>query len=445
MAIQERDIQRHIEVMSRIGNLGPQIKDGFTRSSFSTEESAAHDYIREQGVAAGLVARVDSIGSTYLRTPGDSEEVIQFGSHLDTVREGGLFDGGAGVIAGLEAIKYAMAQGMVNGNVGWELVAWRGEESDSYRKPYKGSKGALGDEFDVDILAQRFEIYPGEGSQTLEETLRGGGFDPTVFSERRPTISQAEKDRIRAHIELHIEQANTLERNGLDIGVVTGIKGNFRTYVDVGGDYAHSGATRPEDEYRRDVNLAMAYMIVGMHDLQTDYLARGADVVHTVGHLNSDPNHATNDGIYQNGLTKVSGFGYFSLDVRAIEIGLLEAFSMDLRDAILQAADSKNVSVDFTELGTEAPVPNLNPGVIGALDNSCSDLGYGHMLMSSGAGHDAAVVAKQYKGDGTNIPVGMVFIPCEGGISHDKREYTTNEAIARGANVLAHAAHKLAS
>ena len=443
MAIQEGDIEQHVMSLSGIGNLGSRIRDGFTRASYSPEETAAHEYIREHGESAGLVSRVDDIGNLFLRTPDGADEVIQFGSHLDTVRTGGLFDGGAGIVAGLEAIKFAMVEGLPTG-VGLELVVWRGEESDSYRKPYKGSKGAFGDEFDVNILAQSFEIYPGT-FRTLAQTLMDGGFDPSVFGEGRPTISQRERDNIRAHIELHIEQANGLETDGLDIGVVTGIKGNFRTVVDVEGTYAHSGATPPQDRYRRDVNKAIGYMIVAMDGVQEDYLGRGLDVVQTVGSLNSDRNHATNDRIYQNGLTKVSGFGYFSLDVRAIEGGLLGDFSRDLREAILESAANKNVGVSFTELGTEAPVPDLDVNVIDSLEGACLDLGYSHRRMSSGAGHDAAVVAKQTRSDGSNIPVGMVFIPCEEGISHDRREFTTNEAIARGANVLAHAIYKIAS
>ena len=443
MAIQERDIVRHIDVLSKIGNLGPNIRDGFTRASYSEEETEAHDYIRECGEDMGLVSKVDDIGNLFLKTPGDSEEIIQFGSHLDTVRKGGLYDGGAGVIAGLEAIKYAMAEGLPTG-IGLELIVWRGEESDSYGKPYKGCKGAFGDKFDINILTQTFEIREGE-IKTLEQAVLDAGFDPEVFGERRPTISQEDKDRIKAHIELHIEQANKLEVDRDDIGVVTGIKGNFRTYVNIEGTYAHSGATPPGLDYRRNANRALGLMFGAMAEVEDRYLAQKLDVVHTAGHINSDRSYVNHERTYENGITKVSGFAYFSLDIRAIEQQLLYEFSTDLRDAIMEVAASKNVSVNFDERGMEAPVPNLDGRVIESLEGACLDLGYSHQSMPSGAGHDAAVVAKQKRSDRTNIPVGMVFIPCDGGMSHIKDEFTTNEAIAKGANVLAQAIYRLAS
>jgi len=230
----ENAIKAHFGRLAKIGNLGSSLGHGFTRAGWSREESEAMEYIKGEAEKAGLETRYDEIGNLYCRTPGSHKEIVMTGSHLDTVVEGGNYDGAAGVVAGLEAIKAVMGEGLKKG---LELVVWRGEESGTYKLTYKGCKGAFGGKFSADVLSQTY------GGKTLEQAIEEQGFDPGYFRKGKPALPQRYVDSISGYVELHIEQGNKLEADKKDIGIVTSIRGPDRYRITVIGEFDHSGAT----------------------------------------------------------------------------------------------------------------------------------------------------------------------------------------------------------
>ena len=163
--IDDSSIAKHINALSHIGNLGPSAKDGFNRRAWSDEETKAMDYIKTEGIKIGLKPKHDSVGNLFLDTDESTKEVVQVGSHLDTVPSGGNFDGAAGIVSGLEAIKSLMKRGLPKGK-GLELVVWRGEEATSFGVANKGSKLAFGEKIPI--------------SKELKEVIKQQGFNPSA-------------------------------------------------------------------------------------------------------------------------------------------------------------------------------------------------------------------------------------------------------------------------
>ena len=432
------NIEQHILELSRIGNLGARREDGFLRASWSYEESSAMEYIRDVGTSGGLRAAYDGVGNLFLNTPDHAPIVIQVGSHLDTVPMGGLYDGGAGIIAGLEAI-LALHKFWSSFGCMLQLVVWRGEESATYGAVCKGSQAAFGLN-DPRILLRKFE------GTTLEEAILGQGFDPGYIADRRPTLTQTQVDAIMAHIELHIEQANMLQAEKKDIGIVTSIRGAVRLRVVVTGEAAHSGGTPMGAKHRRDANLAMAYMQVELDRLANQFIAGGADLVQTAGVINSDLDYNLHDPrVYENAYTKVSPFGYFTLDIRSNQAATLREYMQEARHLIEQQASKLGVSVKIIELNALTPTESLDSQLQDILAEGCKELGLSFVKMPSGALHDAAIVASRQKSDGSPIAVAMIFIPCKDGISHNPKEYTSPHAVQKGAQALAWVLYRLTS
>ena len=429
-------IEQHFSVLSQIGRLGMSPESGFLRASWSYEESEAMAYIRQVGVENGLIAHYDAVGNLFLTTPYQKPTLLQMGSHLDTVPMGGNYDGAAGVVVGLEAT-LTLKDHWQEMEHALQLVAWRGEESATFGALCKGSQAAFGKN-DPKILRKEFE------GNSLEDAILSQGYDPAYISEQRPTLSRAQVDAIHAHIELHIEQAKSLEVNRLDIGIVSSIRGAVRFRAIVDGEAAHSGGTPMGVEYRQDANLAIAYMQVALDKRVQEALAMGDDLVLTVGLLNSDFNYNLHDPrVYENALTKVSPFGYFAVDIRSNRAETLARIVADAKQIIEQVARDFRVSVTFQSITELAPTETLDERIQEAVDESCRSLGLKSVVMSSGALHDVAVVANQRRSDGSRIPSGLIFIPCREGISHNPKEYASLEALTNGAQVLAQTLYRL--
>jgi N-carbamoyl-L-amino-acid hydrolase len=435
--IDDSRISRHVEAISKIGNLGPRLEDGYTRAAWSGEESKAMEYIRQEGLKMGLYAGYDAVGNLFLRTKNGGREVIQVGSHLDTVPNGGTFDGAVGIITGLESIRSVIEAGLPR-DKDLELVVWRGEESGTYNFAYKGSKAAFGDKMPADILNRTY------AGIKLEDAIKKQGFDPSYIRLGKPTISQAEIDKTAAHFELHIEQANKLEQDGDEIGIVTSIRGGNRLRVEVSGSFDHSGATPMGTKYRHDANLAIGYMQVELDKLLKVYQDRGFDLVQTAGVINSDKEYNTkNPVVYENTLTKVSGFGYFFLDIRSNNKKQRDDYTKEARETIMSLANRFGTTVKIVDMGSSDPAEALDADLQKKIEKSSAALGYKYQYMPSGAGHDSAIVAKQKKSDGRTVPVAMIFIPCKNGISHAKEEFAKISDIRKGAEVLANTIYLL--
>ncbi|MDD2942532.1 MAG: Zn-dependent hydrolase [bacterium] len=435
--ISPAEIEAHYAVLNKIGNLGSSLTDGFLRAGYSTAETAAMNYFANEAGKIGLNVRRDAVGNVFIECPGQTPEFIECGSHLDTVPLGGNFDGAAGIVAGFAAIK-AMLPVAPQLQRGLRLRIWRCEESATFGVVYCGSKAAFGG-LDADNLNRSFD------GQTLADAMLSQGADPGFITSRQAAISQTEIDNIAAHIELHIEQGNLLEVTGKDIGIVSSIRGSQRSRVELHGQFDHSGATPMGPAFRRDVNLGMAHILVQLDELASRYLSQGKDLVQTVGIINCDSGFSSaSKQINQNAITKVSGYGYFTLDIRSRDNDFRSSYCDEVDKLILDVAARFGLEVAMKVISSSPAVGSLDNNIQQQLTSSAAELGYSTSSMPSGAGHDAVIVAQQRRTDNSTVPVGMIFIPCRDGKSHCPEEFSSYEAIARGASVLAQTIFKLA-
>ena len=437
LSVSPSEVTEVYERLSPIGRLGSDPSAGYLRAPYSPEETAAMKLIESLGVAAGASSRFDGVGNLVLEWPGEDDKFVEAASHIDTVLQGGNYDGAAGVVAGLLALR-TIARSGTKLKRGRRLRVWRAEESASFNVLYAGSRGALG-LLDKSALAAKFR------GQTLEEAMRSQGADPELIIRRERTISQTELDSIAAHLELHIEQGIALEVNGIDIGIVTSIRAPKRYRVILRGSFDHSGATPMGKEYRRDVNLAMAYIEVELDKLCTEFRGTGFDLVQTVGVINSSADfNQANPLVLRNAIPVISGFGYFTLDIRSGCKQNLEEYTAAAERLISRVAADFGVQAEINLLSSGTPLESLDPHIQEVMSRSASELKISAQRMPSGAGHDAGILGGQKQSDGKQVPVGMLFIPCREGRSHCPEEFASAEAIAKGASVLAQGLFKLA-
>jgi beta-ureidopropionase / N-carbamoyl-L-amino-acid hydrolase len=378
------------------------------RDSYGAGEQAAHDIMRSAAARIGLEVSVDAIGNLTMTLAGRDRGArhIVMGSHLDSVPQGGNYDGAAGVVAGL-CVVAALKRAGVAPRCDISVMGIRAEESAWFDIAYVGSGGALG-LLDPACLS----IPRSDTGRSLESTLIERGFDPQAIRERRVLLDPA---TIRAYLELHIEQGPTLVAEGLPAAVVTGIRGckRFRNARCI-GRYDHSGAVN-----RRHRHDAVAATVALLHHLESIWLQQedaGADLVVTSGELFTDP--------ALHGPSKIAGETHFVLDVRSVSDATMEAVAAEARQAAARIGDAYRVHFD---LGATSDSP---PAVMDErLRASLMNLLERPFEMPSGAGHDAAVFAKQ------GIPTAMIFVRNENG-SHNPDETMTLDDFAVAARAL---------
>ena len=375
---------------------------GIVRDSYGPGEQAAHDIMRSAAEHTGLEVSVDALGNLAMTLPGGDPAApgVVIGSHLDSVPQGGNYDGAAGVVAGL-SVASAMHRAGVVPRCAITIMGIRAEESAWFDVAYLGSGGAFG-LLDPACLS----IRRSDNGRTLESALIDCGFDPEAIRERRRILDPRQ---IRAYLELHIEQGPTLTAAGLPAAVVTGIRGcrRFRSARCI-GRYGHSGAVdRP---YRQD---AVAATVAFLHHMETVWLREeeaAADLVLTSGELYTDPQ--------LHGPSKIAGETRFVLDVRSVSQVTMDAVVHEAREAATRIGRAYRVNFD---LGATSDSPaammdaRLRARLMSLLDRPFE--------MPSGAGHDAAVFAK------LGIPTAMIFVRNENG-SHNPDEAMTIDDFA---------------
>jgi beta-ureidopropionase / N-carbamoyl-L-amino-acid hydrolase len=381
---------------------------GIVRDSYGAGEQAAHDILRSAANTLELEISVDAIGNLFMTLPGRdrSAQRIIMGSHLDSVPQGGNYDGAAGVVAGL-CVLSAMRRATVVPKCDLTVMAIRAEESAWFDIAYLGSGGAFG------LLDPACLLIPrSDNGRSLETTLKEQGFDPQPIRERRRLLDPS---RIRAYLELHIEQGPTLVARGLPAAVVTGIRGckRFRN-ARCTGEYAHSGAV--SRAYRRDAVAATVAFLHHMEKVWLQHEEAGADLVLTAGELFTDP--------AMHGPSKIAGETRFVLDIRSLSEATMNAVAAEARAAAERIRGDYRVHID---LGTTSDSP---PAVMdGRLRSRLMTLLERPFEMASGAGHDAAVFAK------VGIPSAMVFVRNESG-SHNPDETMSLDDFAVGSRSL---------
>jgi N-carbamoyl-L-amino-acid hydrolase len=367
---------------------------GIVRDSYGEGEQAAHDLMRRAAEAMDLEVSVDAIGNLMMTLPGSERDApsILIGSHLDSAPQGGNFDGAAGVVAGLCALSGLREAGVVP-RVDVAVMGIRGEESAWFDISYIGSGGAFG-LLDPGCLA----IQRSDDGRSFESALLARGFDPGAIRERRRLLDPA---RIRAYLELHIEQGPILVDMGLPAAVVSAIRGcqrfrNARCF----GRYGHSGTL--SRAHRQDAVAATVALLHHMESVWIRYERAGADLVFTAGELSTDPKlHAP---------SKVAGETRFVLDIRSASDATMREVVAEARAAARRIGDEYRVRFELGET-SDSPAAvmdmKLRAALMGVLDQPFE--------MASGAGHDAAVFAK------IGIPSAMIFVRNDHG-SHNAEE-----------------------
>lgn len=371
---------------------------GIVRASYGEGENFAHRLAASVGRKLGLEVKTDSALNLYMTMPGRNRALpcLMVGSHMDSVPQGGNFDGAAGVVAGLAAIAGLKSQG-ITPQRDITVMGIRAEEAAWFNSNYIGSHAAFGK-----LTAEALQVPRSDTRRPLSEHMAEAGCDVDAL---RRNVPYLEADKIFAFIEVHIEQGPVLVAKGLPVGIVTGVRGCLR-YIDVRclGTYAHSGAT-PRD-IRHDAVAATVDLLHQLDNAWTQLENEGEDLTFTVGVLGTDPAIA--------GPSKVSGETRFVLDFRGLKRAAMYKAS-DMAHAIAgEIAKHRGVRFEFGEPAYSLPA--VMDGLIRQqLSETARDLGTPTMELASGGGHDATVFAA------AKVPTGMIFIRNDHG-SHNPDE-----------------------
>jgi len=371
---------------------------GITREAYGPGERMAHALVREAAEGLGLETRTDPVGNLYMTLPGTDRAAkrVLLGSHLDSVRQGGNYDGAAGVLAGLAAVAGLKRAGFAPGRDITVMVT-RAEEAGSwFPTSYPGSRGALGL-----LKPEELQVRRMDSGRTLADHMREEGFDPG-FVERGG--KELGPDNVAAFLEVHIEQGPVLDAEGIPVGIVTGIPGSRRLRQGrVIGEYNHSGGT--PRKYRKDAAIALADLAYHLDEAWCRLEAQGHRMVCTFCTL------ATTE---EAGFTKIPGEATFQLDVRSVNLHSCDALFEILYDLVPRIEARRGVKFD---LGPESGSrPSLMDAEVQAgLKRAAEALSIPHLSMASGGGHDAAAFAQ------AGVPSGMLFVRNQNG-SHNPKE-----------------------
>jgi N-carbamoyl-L-amino-acid hydrolase len=393
-------IAEDIDALARLTEPGRP----WTRRVFSPLFLEGRAYIEARMRAAGLETRIDAAGNLIGRRSGraGTQGVLMLGSHSDTVPDGGRFDGIAGVVAALEVARSLAERGVALAH-DLEVVDFLAEEVSPFGVSCIGSRGMTA-QMPETWLTRRNE------SGALGDALVSVGGDPAVVLRLSPP-------KIAAFLELHIEQGPVLERQGRDIGLVTGIVGITRFEILVEGRPDHAGTT-PMDA-RADALVAASDLVLKIHDEALRLSRKPSHFAATVGEFAMAPNAAN----------VVPGRVRLLIDARAERRPDMEAFATWLDQAAKNVATAHDAAISPPARVSDSEPIACDPHLFAVLENAAKSAGMTTLPLVSGAGHDAAWIARV-------APAAMIFVPSRDGRSHAPDEWTDNDAIARGAAVL---------
>lgn len=396
--------ERLLESIRELSCIGATSKGGVTRFALTGEDRQAREWLQARAKAHDLDSHFDAVGNlfVYCRADAAGGPPVLVGSHVDTVPDGGRYDGALGVLAGLESlISLQKSKAQLSRPV-W-LAVWTEEEGSRFRNGLIGSRAFIGE-----VAPTELDDADAQGI-TLASALRNWELEPAQLTE-----VAREPGQVHAYVELHIEQGAKLDAAGLQVGVVTGIVGIRRYDVSVKGQANHAGTTPMH--LRQDALVAAAQMVQSVEQLVK---ASGhADAVGTVGKLSVQPG----------GVNVVPGQVDFSLEVRDLETSVMDELVERILSKFREIADTRNVQLCWELTSDVKPAP-LSREIRQTIAEVASDLGYSWQDMPSGAGHDAQHLA-------CICPTGMIFVPSKDGISHSPHEFTADDDCVRGANVL---------
>ena len=398
--IQQERLLRRLDEMAAFG-IDPE--GGWSRYSFSAEDLKARDLLAGWAAGLGMAVRTDPAGNVIARREGSEPGLaaVAVGSHIDTVKNGGKFDGVYGVVAGMEAIN-VLAEQKIPHRRPIELIAFAEEEGSGFGASLYGSKAMAG------MADEAFLAMADASGLTLGEAIQRAGCDPARYRD-----AARGKEDLHGYLEAHIEQGLVLDSQNIAIGVVEGIVGFFWARLTIRGRADHAGATPMN--LRRDAVAGAAEIICAAERLA---LETSKSMVATTGKLAVKPNS----------INIISSEVELYFDVRDIQKETLAAYAAGLTEIIDTVCRRRGLQYGYETIAHADPVL-LSGRMCDAVERAARQSGISSRRMVSGAGHDAQLMARI-------TDVGMIFVPSKGGISHSPDEWTEPAHLAQGAQVL---------
>jgi N-carbamoyl-L-amino-acid hydrolase len=397
--------QRLMDHILALAEFGKNPQGGASRVAYSDADRQGREYVIGLIKAARLDAKIDAAGNLVGRRNGgdNSLKPLLIGSHVDTVPEGGNYDGVVGSLGAIE-VAQTLAENNITLRHPLEVVIFQNEEG-----------GLIGSRaLDGELTEKELDLVSRSG-KTIRDGINFIGGDTNKLSEVRRN-----RGDIAAYLELHIEQGGTLDTEKINIGVVEGIVGINWWDVTIEGFANHAGTTAMNN--RQDALLAAAKFIEAVNRVVTSVPGRQVGTVGRITALPGAPN-------------VIPGKVVLSLELRDLDAAKINSLYEKIRAEAQQIANSSRTKFDFKEINVNIPAPT-DPRIRSVISEAARELGLSTKLMPSGAGHDAQDMARLG-------PVGMIFVPSVGGISHSPKEFSKPNDIANGANVLLHALLKL--
>jgi hydantoinase/carbamoylase family amidase len=399
-------IERDIETLA-----GPDYtrsSEAIRRYAYTPEYRNTLDYFIGELEALGFEHYEDPVGTLVARNRPVGEKVFGVGSHCDSNRNGGKYDGTMGVVTALEVCRLNEDLGL---GLPLQLVSFMEEEGSGFGQMLLGSR-IIAQRVSEEDLRKGFRAV--DDGRSFWEHAEEAGYDPGRWREAIHTL-----DDMIGWIELHIEQARVLQDTGNRIGVVDAIAGYVHADITVRGRSDHAGAT-PMD-FRQDAGLVAAECM-----LELERLAReaGKGTVGTVGEMELRPNL----------INAVPGEARFSLDVRGVDEEGFRGVARDIEKFARAAAEQRGMTAEYVQRQTLSATP-LDGRVVGALEVAADASGEPYLAMHSGAAHDTMSIAGR-------VPSAMIFVPCKDGISHSPEEDAEPADAALGAEVMLNAIRK---
>jgi N-carbamoyl-L-amino-acid hydrolase len=394
--------QRLWDTLMETAAFGGTPKGGIKRLTVSDEDKRVRDWFKAACEKLGCTVQVDEVGNMFATRPGKRTDLapIAMGSHLDTQPTGGKFDGVLGVLGALEAMRTLVDMGYET-NAPVMIVNWTNEEGSRFA-PAMLCSGVYAGVFTADFA------YGREDRQGIKlgDELERIGYKGKI---------KAGDVKFQAMFELHIEQGPILEAEERMIGVVTGVQGMRWYEVTVRGQESHTGATPMK--LRRNALLGAARMIDAINGVGMNHLPGVA----SVGLIENRPNSRN----------VVPGEVFFTVDLRHPDEKVLDQMESEYQAALPKIAAELNLEIEEKRIWI-SPAVKFAPNLIDCVRDGAKQAGYTMREMASGAGHDAAYIARV-------APTTMIFVPCLGGISHNEAESTTLEECGAGSQVLLNA------
>ena len=389
--------------LMEMAKIGPGIAGGNNRQTLTDEDAEGRTLFQKWCEASGCTMGLDQMGNMFATRPGSDPEAlpVYVGSHLDTQPTGGKYDGILGVLGGLEIIK---TLNDLNIKTKHPIVVtnWTNEEGTRYAPPMLAS-GVFGG---VHTQEWAYDRVDADGKRFGDELVRIGWRGDEKVGERK----------MHAFFELHIEQGPILEAENKDIGVVTHGQGLSWTEITIIGKDSHTGSTPMH--MRKNAGLAMARILENVDEIA---LSHAPHAVGAAGHID----------VYPNSRNVIPGKVIFTVDLRSPELAVIDDMEQRLRSGAKKICDDMGLEVSFEKVGGFDPV-TFDEKCVSSIRNAAERMGYSHMNIISGAGHDACWI------NGV-APSAMVMCPCVDGLSHNEAEDISKEWAVAGADVLMHA------